>query len=224
VGLFAADCGAECANDSNNQQYYACNGTSCTGVAVPDAQQVTNPVSALPVDNNGVIVELPEIPLGGVTSTSGYVVMGIGTETNNIPGAVTTFTADPNVGEFYTQFDGPNYDAFLDTGSNGYFFPVTAQAPDCGTGWYCPTTTQQFIASIINVSGNVGGNVNFYIGNATNLFNTSNSVFVELGGEAGSDQNGPTFDWGLPFFMGRNVYVGIEGYSSSLGSGPYWSF
>ncbi|TRZ52528.1 DUF3443 family protein [bacterium] len=31
-------------------------------------------------------------------------------------------------------------------------------------------------------------------------------------------------DWGSTIFLGRNVYVGINGASSSLGTGPYWVY
>jgi hypothetical protein len=44
-------------------------------------------------------------------------------------------------------------------------------------------------------------------------------VFVEVGGTFPGN-----FDWGLPFFFGKNVFVGYEGKGSSLGNGPYWAY
>ncbi|MGD1075383.1 MAG: DUF3443 family protein [Thermodesulfovibrionales bacterium] len=55
--------------------------------------------------------------------------------------------------------------------------------------------------------------------NAGSLHNSPNNVFADLGGTDFGE-----FDWGLPFFFGRNVYVGMEGTASSLGIGPYWAY
>jgi hypothetical protein len=60
--------------------------------------------------------------------------------------------------------------------------------------------------------------VPFQVANTQSLVNTRNSVFNNLGG------NFSTFDWGLPFFLGRTVFVGIEGQASSLGTGPFFAF
>ena len=57
------------------------------------------------------------------------------------------------------------------------------------------------------------------IGNASSLFMSGNGVFVEMGGTLRGG-----FDWGLPFFLGRKVYVGFDKKGSQLGTGPYWAY
>jgi hypothetical protein len=60
--------------------------------------------------------------------------------------------------------------------------------------------------------------VPFQVANTQQLVQTNNAAFNNLAGEF------PIFDWGLPFFLGRTVFVGIEGQSSSLGTGPFFAF
>ena len=223
VGLFAQDCGQVCSDNSDNGMYYVCDESGCQQTSVPLSGQVQNPVALLPQDNNGIIVELASVPLGGVTSVDGYLVLGIGTRANNVPSAVQTYTAD-QYGEFTTKFNGISYSSFTDTGSNGLFFtsPSSSVLPNCAypdSDWFCPSSTKTFSATNQGSSGSSSGAVSFHIGNFDSLINSSNSVFAEIGGnEVGY------FDWGLPFYFGKNVYIGLEGMESSLGSGTYWAY
>jgi hypothetical protein len=50
---------------------------------------------------------------------------------------------------------------------------------------------------------------------------TSKTVFPSLAGPMG---DGSSFDWGLPFFYGRRVFMGFDGMTSALGTGPYYAF
>jgi hypothetical protein len=64
--------------------------------------------------------------------------------------------------------------------------------------------------------------VSFSVDNATILFaGATNNVLPTLAGDIG-DAN--TFDWGLPFFYGRRVFIGIEEQSSPFGTGPFYAF
>jgi len=239
VGLFAQDCGAECVSDFGNQQYYTCSGSDCSSGAKVDLDtQVQHPVSLVPTDNNGVILKLPAVSnVNGVASLSGSLVLGIGTQTNNTPSGVTTYPTDSN-GNFSTTFAAYRAsamtDSFIDSGSSALFFPspTNGSLPDCGTteadekGLYCPTSVQSFSATAAGASGSPSGNVSFQVANANQLLASSNSANQVFSDFASSLAGGstPYFDWGLPFFYGRNVYVGIDGTTSSLGTGPYWSY
>ena len=223
VSFFAQDCGAVCAAVSGNMIYYACSGAACNGAAVPLASQTQNPVSLLPLDNNGVIVRLPSIPAGGAPSADGYLILGIGTRSNNVPSGVTAYPASAS-GNIITRFNGSDHVGFIDTGSNGLFFPSPSPVtlPDCDapfSAWYCPAVAQDLSAVNRGAYGTPSGVTAFRISNFEDLYFSPNYVFSDMGGGLASD-----FDWGLPFHFGRSVHIGIEGTSSSLGTGPYWAY
>ncbi|MGD0276272.1 MAG: DUF3443 family protein [Syntrophales bacterium] len=238
VGLYAQDCGSACQNNANIGQYYSCSGNTCIGTTVLNDNQVQNPVASLQEDNNGFIVKLPIVPADGLPSVTGYLVLGIGTQSNNIPpSTVTVYPVDDNpadaaYGDFYTSLSNtpsPNsfpY-SFIDSGSNGLFFP-SSTLPFCSSdqNWFCPTSTASFSATIEGYNRTpISQPVPFQIENFTTFINTnlSNWVFNDVGGPNAIDSG--EFTWGLPFYLGRDVYHGIEKTSSTqLGTGPYWAY
>ena len=224
VGLFTQDCGQVCANSANNGMYYSCSGLGCSGTAVALSHQVQNPVAFLPQDNNGVIVQLPGIAPEGSTAVNGFLVLGIDTRGNNASSGHTTYAAN-QFGEFTTNLNGISFvHSFIDSGSNGLFFtpPSTNPIPNCTpplSDWFCPSSTTSLSATNTGAPGFPSGLVPFQIGNFATLIRSSNTVFNDIGGFFPGG-----FDWGLPFFLGRNVYVGFEGKGSNLGTGPYWAY
>jgi hypothetical protein len=158
--------------------------------------------------------------LAGAPSVSGYLILGIGTQSNNSPSGVVAYPANPNDGDFVTNYNGGDYNAFLDTGSNGLFFP-SSQIPTADNGqWFNPSSLLTLSATNTGYPSAPSGQVQFQVGSFNALMATSNNVFCDLAGP-GFDGY---FDWGLPFFLGRNVYIGIEGSTSALGTGPYWAY
>ncbi len=223
VSQWIQDCGPGCAQSTNNNWYFSCNGATCTGTALPYASQVTNPVAALPTDGNGVIVELPAIPATGAASVAGSLVLGIGTRTNNVPGAGVEALSLDGSGLFQSTMPGMSGTdpAFLDTGSNGIFIPqpspplATCNPPD--NAWYCPASPVTLTATHIGATGSPSRAVSFQI---TSIDALGGSVGISPAVGGPDMSSSPQFDWGLPFHFGRNVYVGIEGTRSPLGAGP----
>jgi len=226
VGVFTDDCGNTCATVANNRVYFTCNGSTCTSTTVPIAQQVSNPVSFLPTDNNGVALQFPSISSNGVTSLSGWMVLGIGTQSNNIPSGVHFFQADGN-GYFQTTFNGStSTSSFIDSGSNGLFFPGSSVLASCSSsgvasGFFCPSSLTTLSAIQAGSGGSPQVSVSFLIMNAETAFASSNPniIFNDVGGNFSG-----SFDWGLPFYLGRTIFSGIDGKTSSLGTGPYWAW
>jgi hypothetical protein len=215
IGVFNQDC-PTCANSAAPGVYFACAAIGCSSTTLPLASQVANPVRAFAVDNNGVAVVLPEVPVGGAVALSGTLIFGIGTQSNNQLGTATVFTADSR-GEFTTVYKGATFaSSFLDSGSNGIFFDDLS-IPLCA-GFYCPPAPLS-LAAVNRSSTGVSGTVNFTIENIQSI--SSSTVAVNVGGDI--NQAGG-FDWGLPFFFGRKVFVGIAGASTPGGAGPFWAY
>jgi len=235
VGLFQQDCGPGCTNLNGSPPpvYYECTSSGCNPTFATLAQQLPNPVSTFAADNNGVLIQLPAVPDGGSSTVNGSLIFGIGTQANNGLGSATVYPvpdSGSNAGDIVTTFNGTQYQGFVDSGSNGLFFldSSVAGVPATCTGdltsWYCPTTSPDNLMASNqgqSTSGPVGTPVqtNFSIESAQTLFSGSNTAFSTLGGPL-SD----TFDWGLSFFYGRNMFTAIENMSSPGGTGPYFAF
>jgi hypothetical protein len=239
VGPEPNDCGPAC--DPNfvtvaptGDPYYVCTSSTCTATLVAQSSQVTNPVIYF-ADNNGVIMELPAPASEATATLNGSLIFGINTESNNqLPSTANLFTLD-SFDDFTVDFascvsslgtPGVCDESFIDSGSNAYFFPDSS-IPNCTDfpSFFCPVGLTALSAT--NVDPNfptVTNVVNFSVDNTDNLFNSgtgTDAVFTTLGG-AGS---AASFDWGLPFFYGKNVFTAIDGQVvPNVGTFPFWAY
>jgi hypothetical protein len=223
VGLFREDCGPGCVGtgSSNAGLYYTCPAGGCRTIAQPLARQVQNPVWLFPIDNNGVLIQLPSLPAGGTPTATGMMIFGIGTQSDNALGAAKVLTVDAS-GNLSTSYGSQTYTGtYIDSGTNGLFFldTKTTGLPLCtdAADFYCPATLQSQSATIRGINGASSG-VNFNVGNADAL----NGRFTAFSEVAGPNPGG--FAWGLSFFFGRTVYTAIEGQGTPGGVGPYFAF
>ena len=250
IGQEPLDCGQAC--DPNfvvappaGDPYYLCTTSSCAPALVAEASQVVNPVVAFSVDNNGTIIELP-VPTSSVQANlTGSLIFGIGTQSNNgLASSATVFAVDSS-DSFTTVFPTSNGQtltaSFIDSGTNGIFFPdsaanvpvVECSANGIAPGFYCPASTQALSAQNVGANG-AANTVNFSVDNAESLF-TNDSGDAVMQNLAGSNGVGTciggmrqcSFDWGLPFFYGRNVYTAIDGQAvpaNANANAPWWAY
>lgn len=235
--------------------YYTCPSSGCSESLVSATEQVRNPVSLFPTDNNGVILEFAAVPVGvGGTNVTGSLVFGIGTQSNNGLGSATVLTLDTNINDpawagFTTVYNGVSYPnstenntllanglytfgSFLDSGSSAFYFLDQPQSgiTTCGD-WYCPNTTESLTATN-RATGGKSSNVQFNVSNADTL-PASATAYSDLAAphtsgtpDALAQAADGYFDWGLPFFYGRNVYTAIWGANAPTGvpAGPFWAY
>ena len=213
------------------QLYYRCDTAGhCTNANVDAPFQVLNPISRLPVNNNGTLIALPALPDLGAGVARGRLVLGIGTQSNNqLPASakVMAVQTDPSRDDYLflsTQIGSQTWPySYVDSGSNGLFFDDATITGSCGgagrgAAWYCPAAATHRTALLTDRIGQTQS-LDLTVISADALFASANSAFGTLGGHTGSGAQ-QAFVWGLPVFFGRRVYTSIWGQALSS-NGPW---
>jgi hypothetical protein len=231
VGPFVQDCGSFCAGSTEDNVYFSCaTGGTCGDVDTPVNLQASNPVTYFTTDKNGIILEVQAVGDSGATTASGSLVFGIDTQSNNTSSGTSVFTTD-DVGNISITYKGVAYtESFLDSGSNFTFFNDGSIAV-CGTApntYFCPSS-ELALSATLEGGNNVQKTVNFNVANLAN-FTTALTAIDNVAAPANSfstgtgNQQSSTFDFGMPFYYGRNIYVAIDGSNTSAGVGPFFAF
>ncbi len=217
VGLFINDCiGCQNAASPIPAAYYTCTTAGCTNATVTTVQMVTNPVALFTTDNNGELIDFPQVPTGGLSGLPGSLIFGIDTQSNNQLGSAIKYATDTS-GNFSTTFNGSNT-SYIDSGSNGLFF-YDANIPACqvNTWAYCPAPSPMSLSAInIAASGTPSGTVNFSIESVDQL--GTGIIAANIAGLSTAGQ----FSWGLPFFFGRKVFTYLS--HSTTPTGSSWAY
>jgi hypothetical protein len=230
IGVFVQDCGAACVAAATPLPiYFGCTSAgTCTAENIALSAQVTNPIAMFAVDNNGVIINLPNPQnANGDATLSGEMTFGIATQADNaLPlTGLTVLGADSN-GEFTATYNGNStkLPALLDSATDSYAFDdpsIAVCATGAFVGYYCPVVSPQSLFAV-NTGAGANGAVNtvsFAIADPS-AFVVGASAFLNLGGGGGAT----TLTWGLPFFYGRKIFVAIEQRSGGGFTGPYYAY
>lgn len=215
----ALDCGHDCAKFGDYELYYNCSQDKCIRIAPDTSITVTNPVTRMPKDNNGVIVQFPSLPPEGLKQITGKLILGIGTKDNNrIEPGVRTLRTDKE-SFFSIRWKGKVRKVMVDTGSSAWYLPGSAEFPACREyAWMaCPRSPYTFKTTLI---GTDHTQIPFsFVIAAPARFDQFAMNFGIPGFPAEED-----FVFGLPFFYGRRVYLINDGAYSPLGKGPLVGF
>ena len=231
IGLSVQDCGSTCATGTpapNTYSYYSCPSSGCFAIQVATSEQVTNPVTLFPNDNNGSLIQFPPVFSGGSPTAQGSLIFGIGTQPNNglLTATVYAVTATGlNPGSFTSTYNSTAYPGSISSGANANYFLSSGITgyPGCttNTAFYCPSSDQTVAVTNTGTNG-ASGAVSLTVSNADTLLLSGNTAFSNLAGPGTGRTGG--FLFGVPFFYGRSVFTAINGESTPGGNGPYFAY
>lgn len=209
-------------NLSNTTNYdYTCVNGSCTQInsGIPVPYLNVNPVGYFVSGNSsGEVISLPAVSANTDSNIYGTLTFGINTETNNqVPTNISSVQGDPTdfIGRFLGSSSGSQFPTMFDSGTNHLLFYST-EISQCGDV-YCPSSPTAWISQIMNydLSGSAIA-LSSIISAPTGYY----GLIPDLGIVAASGDG----LYGLPFYFGKNVYLGFVGSNSVMGSGPTWGF
>ena len=214
--------------------YYSCPKEGCSTsdspVTISGVQQVTNPVILFQnlatgsSDNNGVVLNFPPV-VGTQSSVTGTLSFGIPA---NAVGYTQAYTLDQN-DNFTSIYANQSLTSYIDLTSPAILFPDTIPICPMNASYYCPPQQVDTSAKIRGAGPTPQGKASaaFSVANADTLFaaNPTDAAFSALGGPKGTPpcsvfDESCAFVWGMPFFYGRTVYIGIDG-QTVVNSDPY---
>jgi len=226
IGQHLFDCPGACRQSAEAPGTFVKDGLTWVPLVgnIDQAYRLPNSISLLPVHDNGIVIDLPSPTGGGSEIVAGTLTIGVGTAGNNqleTSGIVRLDAA----GRFTTVFDGKTFPASsIDSGTETYVFD-DALLPRCqGLAWaYCVTPARHFNAEMLGQDGTrttVGLEIGDYQARRNGHAGASDDV-----AEAAESQSN-AFVWGAPFFLGRRVFLVMEGKSvpgASGVAGPFYT-
>lgn len=249
----AQDCGSYCAPGSTEPPsalanfYYSCpTSTTCAPTTVALNRQASNLIALLGSGQvNGITIALPAVAAPGAASASGTLTLGVSTNASNTPPASAKFYGLDPYSMFATQYNGSSYLGVVDSGTALYLFSdgtITSCAVGSSIELFCPASTVPLTATfsetvdVIHARGTTG-TVDFSIQNYNNVPATD-AVVPDIGTPCGlyltgtcypatattPTQSLPYFIWGLPFHLGRTIYVVYSGTTAGGVQGPAVGF
>ncbi len=216
--------------------YYDCPASGCNPTTATLAQQVPNPVTMFPADNNGVLIQLPSVVDGGTASVSGSLIFGIGTQSNNGLGNATIYNVPDggsNAGDHYDRLQRYEFSQKLYRQRFERVFSFLMPASQRVQG---PTRIgivpppRPTICGAQNQGQRTSGRlepvtVNFSLEDADICSTTTTGKHrVQHSGRRRARRTWQSFDWGLSFFYGKNMFTAIENMSTPGGTGPYFAY
>ena len=191
------------------QLFHVFRGHAAPRATVPLNQQVANPAANFAADNNGVIVQLP--PVSEYRTVFGHRHAGVRHRhaVEQCAGGLADLFATDGTGNLNGSYKNASVTTFFDSGSNGTFFSDSS-IPVCksSSAFYCPTSELALSNAIRSTDGVSASTVNFNVVSASSLTASGGKfAFNSLAGNFGDSR---FFDFGLPFFFGRHVYVGFD--------------
>ena len=205
--------------DTMPSAYFTCDASGCASNRVDASLQVANVIASFPTDNNGCVLQFPQIPTTGTEAVTGRMIFGIGTRANNqLPKDLVPIVVDETWGQFKVEVDGRLWISAFDSGTWSYNVPYLSDAlcPNDPVR-LCPSSPLTIAVDVLSASGDFAYKTSIAVANYRE-FSSQVMALNDLGTAwPGSTQ----FMLGLPYFFGRSVYFAYDRRPTSVGPGPW---